>query len=147
MHTSADSPSGRRIGTLLRHVLGGDESAAPGVVLRRAPTSAGALLPSQLSAADIPVLTRLLDHDNHEMRDAMKAFMKSDLYLPVRGSSSAGWRAGAPTVSTRHLTRAALPLPRAQRYDMPLRVERELALERLSQICAQRFFSVRKAAC
>ncbi len=38
------------------------------------------------------------------------------------------------------LTRCA---PRAQRYDMPLRVERELALERLSQICAQKFFSVR----
>jgi hypothetical protein len=33
-----------------------------------------------------------------------------------------------------------------QRYDMPLRVERELALERLSQICAQKFFSVRLRA-
>ena len=75
----------RRVAATLRHVLGGDESAAaPGGALSRSPTAAGPLL----TPADVPALTRMLDHDNHDMREAMKRFMKNDLFLPV--SASAG---------------------------------------------------------
>ena len=85
----------RRVAATLRHVLGGDESpAAPGGALSRSPTGspAGPLL----TPADVPALTRMLDHDNHDMREAMKRFMKNDLFLPVSAS------AGAPRDGVSH---------------------------------------------
>lgn len=59
---------------------------------------------------NVEALQRLLDHDNHEMRERMKEFMKQDVYIP--------------------------------RYDIDLREERELALERLKRICQAGFVSV-----
>ncbi len=88
-------PAQRRVAATLRHVLGGnadDATAARGVALRRAPTAASA---PALTPADVPAVTRLLDHDNHEMRDAMKRFMKADLFLPVRAGRRRAGR-GAP---------------------------------------------------
>jgi len=111
----------RRVATTLAHVLGGNAEAVSPV-----PTSAQAAL----SPADVTTITRLLDHDNHEMRDAMKKFMDADLFLPVRA------RQKCPV-------EPAADAQRRQRYDIPLRLERELALERLQAICNQRFFSVR----
>lgn len=137
-----ESPSSRRVATLLRHVLGGDDDAG---ALHRVPTAAAAVFQPTLPATDIPVLTRLLDHDNHEMRDAMKHFMNSDLYKPVRACYGPPAVFTAPTHAWRRTLTDASAGP--QRYDMPLRVERELALERLSQVCGQRFFSVRQEAC
>lgn len=55
-------------------------------------------------------LQKVLDHDNHEVRQRMKEFMKQDVYIP--------------------------------RYDVDLREERELALERLKRICQAGFLSV-----
>jgi hypothetical protein len=88
-------PAARRVAATLRHVLGGDaEDVAPaGGALARAPTAGSAPL---LTPADVPALTRLLDHDNHEMRDAMKAFMKADLFLPVRITQQRGARPATP---------------------------------------------------
>ena len=78
----------RRVAATLRHVLGGDESgAAPGGALWREPTASPARTPL-LTPNDVPALTRMLDHDNHEMRDAMKRFMKHDLFMPVRAGGS-----------------------------------------------------------
>lgn len=31
---------------------------------------------------DVGALQRLLEHDNHEMRQKMKDFMKQDIYVP-----------------------------------------------------------------
>lgn len=79
----------RRVAATLRHVLGGDDAGAVAVggALSRAPTGSPARAPL-LTPADVPALTRMLDHDNHDMRDNMKRFMKSDLYLPVRRAAS-----------------------------------------------------------
>ena len=33
-------------------------------------------------AFDVKALQRLLDHDNLEMREQMKEFMKADIYIP-----------------------------------------------------------------
>jgi hypothetical protein len=105
-----DDSTQRRVAVLLRHVVGGgsdtEQQQSPSLphadnaaLLYRTPTSAMADSSSSVSpaggpgrAAAVPApdnatcaaLTRLLDHDNHEMRDAMKAFMASDLYKPVR---------------------------------------------------------------
>ena len=77
----------RRVAATLRHVLGGVEGGvAPGGALRRVPTGAPARAPL-LTPADVPALTRMLDHDNHEMREAMKRFMKADLFMPVRAAT------------------------------------------------------------
>ena len=105
-----DDSTQRRVAVLLRHVGGGGSDtkqqqlpsfphAYNAALLYRTPTSAMADSSSSVSPAGGPgraavvpapdnatcaALTRLLDHDNHEMRDAMKAFMASDLYKPVR---------------------------------------------------------------
>ena len=71
----------RRIAATLGHVLGGDEAPA----LARAPTAGSVAV----TPADVPALQRLLDHDNHDMRTAMKNFMKDPLFLPVRGARPA----------------------------------------------------------
>lgn len=39
-----------------------------------------------------PASTRLLDHDNHEMRDAMKALLDQDLFVPARRAPRWGGR-------------------------------------------------------
>ena len=75
-----DSPAARRIAANLRHVLGGDTPEAGG--LARGLTAAAVALP-QLTPADVPQLTRALDHDNHEMRSRMKEFMKDETFTPV----------------------------------------------------------------
>ncbi|GFR45198.1 hypothetical protein Agub_g6590 [Astrephomene gubernaculifera] len=59
---------------------------------------------------DVKELQRILDHDNHDHRQAMKEFMKDDLYVP--------------------------------QYDISLREERELALQRLQRVCRAGFISV-----
>ncbi|GIL89582.1 hypothetical protein Vretifemale_17414 [Volvox reticuliferus] len=59
---------------------------------------------------DVKELQRILDHDNHEHRQAMKEFMNDDLYVP--------------------------------QYDISLRDERELALQRLQRVCRAGFISV-----
>ncbi|EFJ45833.1 hypothetical protein VOLCADRAFT_93964 [Volvox carteri f. nagariensis] len=59
---------------------------------------------------DVKELQRILDHDNHEHRQAMKEFMNDDLYVP--------------------------------QYDISLRDERELALQRLKRVCRAGFISV-----
>ena len=106
------SPAQRRVGVLLGHVSG-CEAQAPGALAAAVNTLAPACAPDGLAAlhlvpthasvqhptadassrpvgslalkpGDCEALTRLLDHDNHDMRDAMKGFMKADLYKPVR---------------------------------------------------------------
>lgn len=62
------------------------------------------------SRLDVQELQYLIDHDNHELRQRMKEFLKQDVYIP--------------------------------RYDMDLRDERELALERLKRFCQAGFVSV-----
>ncbi|GIL42328.1 hypothetical protein Vafri_343 [Volvox africanus] len=59
---------------------------------------------------DVKELQCILDHDNHEHRQAMKEFMNDDLYVP--------------------------------QYDISLRDERELALQRLKRVCRAGFISV-----
>ena len=75
----------QRLGVLLAHLSTGEESAAASAPsqLRREAASSG-VLPSRLQPGDQLALCRLLDHDNHEMRDAMKRFMDADLFKPVR---------------------------------------------------------------
>ena len=86
----------RRIAATLGHVLGGDEAPA----LARAPTAGSVAV----TPADVPALQRLLDHDNHDMRNAMKNFMKDPLFLPVRRARRAAvrrsglWQAFVPEV-------------------------------------------------
>jgi hypothetical protein len=86
-HPMADrhGPAARRVQTLFHHVLGGDDDGRGVGPLARVPT-AGMLASGApaVTPADVPALTRLLDHDNHDMRDAMKRFMKADLFMPVR---------------------------------------------------------------
>jgi hypothetical protein len=106
------SAAHRRVGVLLSHV-GTRDTSTPSVhgspqledvgaaaaeyaattVIRRLPTAGlahttpvagNAPVRSAAGGVDVTALTRLLDHDNHEMRDAMKAFMHSDLFKPVR---------------------------------------------------------------
>lgn len=76
-----EDPQVRRVQATLRHVLGGD--AAPVGIGRQQPTAASAW--PTITAADCSEITRLLDHDNHEMRDEMKAFMNQELFVPVCG--------------------------------------------------------------
>ncbi|KAI3654214.1 hypothetical protein MP228_000933 [Amoeboaphelidium protococcarum] len=59
---------------------------------------------------DVKQLQHLLDHDNHEKREAFKEFVKDPLFIP--------------------------------RFDVSLRYERELALERLKRICEAGYISV-----
>ena len=77
----------QRLGVLLAHLSTGEESPAPAPVasqLRREAVSGTAPLASHLQPGDQLALCRMLDHDNHEMRDAMKRFMDADLFKPVR---------------------------------------------------------------
>jgi hypothetical protein len=166
------SPAQRRVGVLLGHVSGAEAHVSSPLVntpawapdadqLHLVPTHASVQAPAGGAAArplgslalkpgDTEALTRLLDHDNHDMRGAMKAFMKADLYKPVRGvwadsSVARAWCLGVNQHRPWALSLFSHSPTRAhpQRYDMPLRVERELALERLAAICDQKFFSVR----
>jgi hypothetical protein len=73
----------RRVAVLLSHVSSGGEEVATSLH-RQATAAQLAPLPSRLQPGDAAALCRLLDHDNHEMRAAMKDFMKGDLYKPVR---------------------------------------------------------------
>lgn len=73
-----EDPQVRRIETTFRHVLGGN--AAPFGVGRS--STAASAWPT-ITASDVKEITRLLDHDNHEMRDKMKEFMKQELFVPV----------------------------------------------------------------
>ena len=126
------SPAQRRVGVLLGHVSG-VEAHVPSPLaavnspaytsdaaqLHLVPTHASVQAPAggaparpagslALKPGDCEALTRLLDHDNHDMRGAMKAFMKADLYKPVRvvGSGQRGGRErGAGVVPRQDLGR------------------------------------------
>lgn len=73
-----EDPQVRRVQATLRHVLGGDASPAVG----RCPTAASAW--PTITPSDVGEITRLLDHDNHDMRSKMKEFMKQEVFVPVR---------------------------------------------------------------
>ena len=77
----------QRLGQLLAHLSTGEESPAPAPPpspLRREAVLGPAPQASHLQPGDQLALCRMLDHDNHEMRDAMKRFMDADLFKPVR---------------------------------------------------------------
>ncbi|KAJ9533953.1 hypothetical protein QJQ45_027022 [Haematococcus lacustris] len=96
----------RRLATLLGHFETRKQPSAS-----RVPASANYSGASAVSSFDAEELRELLEHDNHEMRAALKRLMLDDSFVP--------------------------------RYDMELREERDLALERLKKICLAGFASVR----
>ena len=83
----------RRVATTAGHFA--STPVSPPSALHASPT-AGALHTQAHVTAELPLygpdvaaITRLLDHDNHAMRDAMKELMKADLFAPVRGAAVA----------------------------------------------------------
>jgi hypothetical protein len=141
-------PAARRVQTLFHHVLGGDDDGRGVGPLARVPTAGGMLASGApaVTPADVPALTRLLDHDNHDMRDAMKRFMKADLFMPVRRLQRARRGPGLPAKCPPRVCVLSAPLAPLPRPDARVPPARSATTCRCAWSASWRWSGCRKSA-